>query len=81
VELVVVEFVDFTSLSDSYPLLFIVELLRILMFLASPMGSFIESFFNTYFYPIIIWGPPAFNLVKVELKLLEDVLLESDISV
>ena len=57
-----------------------VELLRILIFLASPIGSFIESFFNTYFYPIIIWGPP-FNLVKVELKLLEEVLLESDMSV
>ena len=45
------------------------------------MGSFIKSFFNTCFYPMIIYGPPPFNFVIVELKLLEEVLLESDIRV
>ena len=58
-----------------------VELLRMRMFFPRPIGSFIKSFLTTYFYPIIIYGPPLFNFVNVELKLFEDELLESDIKV
>jgi hypothetical protein len=51
------------------------------MFFPIPIGSFIKSFLTAYFMPTIIYVPLPFNFVNVELKLFEDMLLESNINV
>ena len=80
VELVVVEFVDLISLSDSYPLLLMVELflaLNLALIYSWFLMIIIESFLSTY----LEWAFEFCSLVRVELKLFEEEALDSDMRV